>query len=352
MAEERSQQTEDPTPRRQQKAREEGQVASSKELTAALQFAAAVMMLSASAAGVFAGLVAMLRGFLQLAFRDEVGLGRLMGLSKDLLTGPLSFIWGFGAVLMAIGLLSHLAQTGFAFTVQRLQPDLQRLNPMKKLQQLPQENLGQAAKSLLLLPLAGTVFYYVVRREMETFLALPRFGLEAGSAVVFEAIRSLLSQASVALVALGAYDLWRQRKQLFDRLKMSKQEVRQEFKDLEGDPQIKARLRRMQREMMRKRMMADVPKATVVITNPTHYAVAIRYAPEENPAPVVLAKGVDHLALRIRKVADEHEIPLVENPPLAQALYKGADVGQQIPIELYRAVAEILAYIYRMRERG
>ena len=339
MAEERSQQTEDPTPRRQEKAREEGQIASSKELTAALQFAAAVLMLAVSAATVYAGLVTMLRGFVALAFRETVGVDRLAGVSADLLRGPLSFVWGFGAILLTIGLLSHMAQTGFAITVKRLTPDPQRLNPWKKLQQLPSENLGQAAKTVLLLPLARTVFYYVVRGDLELFLALPRFGVEAGAVVLFEALRQLLAQASVALVALGAYDLWRQRKKLRDRLKMSKQEVRQEYKDQEGDPHIKARLRRLQREMVRKRMMADVPKATVVVTNPTHYAVAIRYAPEENPAPVVLAKGLDHLALRIRKLADEHEIPLVENPPLAQALYKGADVGQQIPVELYRAVA-------------
>ena len=351
MAEERSQQTEEATPRRQQKAREEGQIASSKELSAALQFCAAVMMLSMSAPTVYAGLIKMLRGLIELAFRDEVGLGRLQAVGSDLLTGPLSFVWTFGAMLLAIGLLSHMAQTGFAITTKRLQPDINRLNPLKKAQQLPSENFGQAMKATLLLPLAGVVFYYIVLGNLEMFLALPRLGLEAGSLVVFEALRELLTQAAVLLVALGAFDFWRQRQKMNKQLKMSKQEIRQEYKDTEGDPHIKARLRRLQREMMRKRMMSDVPKATVVVTNPTHYAVAIRYAPEEGAAPMVLAKGVDHMALKIREVADLHEIPIVENKPLAQALYKGTDIGQQIPVELYRAVAEILAYIFRLRQQ-
>lgn len=351
MAEERSQQTEEATPRKQQKAREEGQIASSKELSAALQFCAAVLMLSMAAPKVYAGLVTMMRGLFELAFRDEVGMGRLQAVASALLTGPLNFVWSFGAALLAIGLLSHMAQTGFAITPKRLTPDVSRLNPLKKIQQLPSENLAQAVKAALLLPLAGVVFYYVVSSDLPLFLALPRLGLEAGALVVFEALRLLLTQAAVLLIALGAFDFWRQRQKMSKQLKMSKQEVRQEHKDLEGDPHIKARLRRLQREMMRKRMMSDVPKATVVVTNPTHYAVAIRYAPEEGAAPVVLAKGVDHLALKIREVAEEHRIPMVENPPLAQALYKGTDVGQQIPVELYRAVAEILAYIYRLRQQ-
>ncbi len=351
MAEERSQQTEEATPRRRQKAREEGQIASSKELSAALQFAAAVLLLAMAAPTVYAGLISMLRGLFALAFRDEVTLGRLEIMVSDLLTGPLSFVWSFGGALLAIGLLSHMAQTGFAITPKRLQPDIKRLNPIKKIQQLPSENFGQAMKAALLLPLAGVVFYYIVRGNLDSFLALPRLGVEAGSLVVFEALRQLLTQAAVLLIALGAFDFWRQSQKMNKQLKMSKQEVRQEHKDLEGDPHIKARLRRLQREMMRKRMMADVPNATVVVTNPTHFAVAIRYAPEEGAAPVVLAKGVDHLALKIRSVADLHEIPIVENPPLAQALYKGTEIGQQIPVELYRAVAEILAYIYRLRQR-
>jgi flagellar biosynthetic protein FlhB len=162
----------------------------------------------------------------------------------------------------------------------------------------------------------------------------------------------LLSQAAAVLLALGVLDLVRQRRRLLTRLRMSKQEIKQEHKELEGHPQVKARLRRLQREFLRRRMMSQVPKATVVVTNPQHYAVALRYEPERMAAPVVVAKGLDHLALRIREVAERHGIPIVENPPLAQALYKSTDLGVEIPVTLYHAVAEILAHIYRLTRRG
>ncbi len=174
-------------------------------------------------------------------------------------------------------------------------------------------------------------------------------GLEAGMSTLADALLSLLGKAALALLALGLIDLIRQRRKIKKRLMMTKQEVKQEQKDIEGNPQIKARMRRMQREMMRKRMMSDVPEATVVVTSPTHFAVAIKYEPKTMAAPLVVAKGLDYLALRIRKVADEHGVSIVENPPLAQALYRGTDVGSEIPVDLYRAVAEILAYIYRLK---
>jgi flagellar biosynthetic protein FlhB len=182
-------------------------------------------------------------------------------------------------------------------------------------------------------------------------LRLPRQALEAGAAAVSGALLDLLWRAAAVLLILGSIDLYRQRRKLRQRLSMTKQEVRQEQKDLEGNPQIKARLRRLQREMRRRQMMRSVPEATVVVTNPAHYAVALKYDAETMPAPLVLAKGLDFLAQRIRAIAEEHRIPIVENPPLAQALYKSCEAGSEIPPHLYRAVAEILAYIYRLTRR-
>ena len=156
-------------------------------------------------------------------------------------------------------------------------------------------------------------------------------------------------KAAICLVGLGLFDLYRQRRRLSVKLKMTKEEVRREHKDLEGDPHIKARIRRLRREMMRRRMMSEVPKATVVITNPTHYAVALRYEPHGSAAPVVVAKGLDLVALRIRAIAEEHGIAIVENPPVARTLYRSAEIGTEIPEDLYRTVAEILAYIYSLR---
>jgi flagellar biosynthetic protein FlhB len=149
-------------------------------------------------------------------------------------------------------------------------------------------------------------------------------------------------------LVFGCIDLFRQMRRHNSELKMSKQEIREEMKDVEGNPQMKARIRRLQRDRARKQMMKEVPKATAVITNPTHFAVAIRYNMESMAAPVVVAKGKNYLALRIKQKAIDHDIPIIENPPLAQALYKSVDVGQEIPPHLYRAIAEILAYIFKL----
>jgi flagellar biosynthetic protein FlhB len=349
LAEDQSQRTEQPTPRRKSKAREEGQVASSRDLTAALQFAVAIGMLAFSGAAIVEGLAHVMTGSFQLAFRQTVGIAELGQAAQALAAGPIDFLWPLGLLLLAVGLLSHVAQTGFALAPKRLQPDINRLNPAQKLKELPGENLAQTAKALVLLPVAAVIFWYVLSGEIDRFLTLPLMPAPAGAAVLGQSMLDLLLRAAVVLVLAGAFDFYRQRRKLGKKLMMTKHEVRQEFKDIEGNPQIKARLRRLQRELMRRRMMSEVPKASVVVTNPTHYAVALRYTPEQDPAPLVVAKGVDFVALRIRETADRHGVPIVENPPLAQALYRGADLGDEIPAELYKAVAEILAFIYRLQ---
>ena len=352
MPPDQAQRTEQPTPRRTQKAREEGQIASSRELTAALQFGAAVLMLSLYGGDVMKALKASLRGLFAEAYRDSMSVERLRGVASSLLLEPLAFLGIFSAVLLGLGILVHLAQTGFALSPKRLQPDLKRLNPFPKLREMPAENLSQTFKALLLLPFIGWVFSYVIGSELPGFLRLPRQSLASGSAHVGEALTGLLLKASALLLLLGLFDFYRQRRKVLKRIMMTKHEVKREQRDLEGNPQIKARLRRLQRDLMRRRMMSQVPKATVVVTNPTHYAVALRYEPETMAAPVVLAKGLDFLAKRIRSLAEEHGIPIVENPPLAQALYKTAEVGSEIPANLYRTVAEILAHIYRLTRRA
>ncbi len=351
MAEDRAQRSEEPTPRRQHKAREEGQVASSRDFTAALQFLAAVAMMAIFGADVSTSLLTAMRGMLRAAFAQDLGAAELQSLAGAVLYDGLSIFWRFAGALLVIGLVSHLAQTGFAWTPKRLTPDLKRLDPLQKLADLPGENLTQTGKALLLLPLLGLVFYFVIASQADGFLELSALSARAGSLRVARTLIDLLLKAGFCLLLIGALDLYRQRRKVHKKLMMTKQEVRQEQKDIEGDPQIKARLRRLQRERSRRRMMSEVPTATVVVTNPTHYAVALRYEPRLMPAPRVVAKGLDLVALRIRSIAEEHEIPLVENPPLAQTLYRSAEVGDEIPEDLYNAVAEILAYIFKLSGR-
>ena len=315
----------------------------------ALQFAAAVGLLNLYSERVVGGVIETTRGLFQQSFRRELSVGELQSLASAVLRDGMSFVFPLGFALVAIGLLMHLGQTGFALSAKKLTPDLNRLNPLAKLRDLPGENLLQTFKAVVVLPLLGAVLWQIVSSRLDLFVSLAAMTARAGTVAVSHAVMDLLTKAAVCLVVLGLFDLYRQRRRLSVKLKMTKEEVRREHKDLEGDPHIKARIRRLRREMMRRRMMSDVPKATVVITNPTHYAVALRYEPHGSAAPVVVAQGLDLVALRIRAIAEEHGIAIVENPPLARTLYRSAEIGTEIPEDLYRTVAEILAYIYSLR---
>jgi flagellar biosynthetic protein FlhB len=344
--------TEQPTPRRRQQAREEGQIAVSRDLTQAVQFALAVAMLAWSAPALIDGLLLAQRGLLAEAFRSPVEAGRLGDVTVELLKGPLAAAGYLGAGLLGVSLVMHLIQTGFAITPKRLKLDFSRLSPLARVKEIPGQNLRETLKALILFPLFGWAAWVVVRNNLDAFLQLPRQTAVAGTMLLGASLESLLWKGALVLLALGAWDYFRQRQRLMGKLRMTRQEVRQEQKDLEGNPLIKARLRRLQREFMRRRMMAKVPKSTVVVTNPAHYAVALEYQIETMRAPVVVAKGQNYLAQRIRQVAERHGVPIVENPPLAQALYKSCEIGSEIPAALYRAVAEILAYIFRLSRAG
>jgi flagellar biosynthetic protein FlhB len=196
--------------------------------------------------------------------------------------------------------------------------------------------------------MVGLVVYYEAIENLDAFMQLPWMQAQVAALRVGSTLEALLWRAAALFLAVGIFDLYWQHRRYNKQLRMSKQEIRDESKEQEGNPHIKVRIRRLQRDLRRRQMMRDVATATAVIVNPTHYAVAIRYAIDSAAAPKVVAKGRNYLALRIRKKALEHQVPIVENPPLAQALYKSVDVGQEIPSHLYRAVAEILAYIYKL----
>jgi len=201
---------------------------------------------------------------------------------------------------------------------------------------------------VLLLPIFLWSVWVVARDKLDSFLMLPLQSAESGFHLLCDSLMELFWKASAVFLIFGCVDLARQLRKHKSELRMSKQEIREEMKDVEGNPQMKSRIRRLQRDRIRRQMMKDVPQATAVVVNPTHFAVAIRYQMDSMAAPRVVAKGKNYLALRIRQKAIEHQVPIVENPPLAQALYKSVEVGQEIPPHLYRAVAEILAYIFKL----
>jgi flagellar biosynthesis protein FlhB len=256
------------------------------------------------------------------------------------------------AIAMAVfGLVLQLGLTKMGFSFEKIAPDFKRLNPLSKLKNIMNQNLPALIQSILLLPICGYAIYALASENADRLVMLPLKNVEASTAEVMSTLLRLLWRGASVFFVFGCVELFREQLRHTTQLKMTKQEVKDEHKESEGSPQIKARIRSIRRDQARKRMMHEVPNATAVVVNPTHYAVALRYDPVTMAAPLVVAKGKNYLALRIRKIALDHQVPLIENPPLAQGLYKAADVGHEIPPHLYRAVAEVLAYILRLMNR-
>jgi flagellar biosynthetic protein FlhB len=261
------------------------------------------------------------------------------------------------AVIFAIpvaiaGILGNVAQFGFIFTTKPLTPDLNKLNPIKGFGNLFSlkkaiDGLKITLKAFVTLGIGFWLFFQFIQ-ELPTVALFPLHQQMDWllKKIIIIAFTMILVTAFFAIA-----DLLIVRKQYFDKLKMSKQEIKDEYKNMEGDPHIKQKIRQIQMEMSRKRMISDVPTADVVITNPTHYSVALRYDKEKDQIPRVIAKGIDNMALQIRKIAKEHNIEIVENPPLARGLYKAVEVEEHIPDEFFKAVAEILAYVYKQRNQ-
>lgn len=348
-----AQHTEKPTQRRLDKARKDGNFPTSREFVNAVHFMGAVALVTLFSAGFLTQLIQLTRRILVLAFSTALNQQQIVAWSRNLIAPsflPLIF-GGFALTVLVVAI--QLGTTKLGISLKKLAPDIKRLNPMSRITGLPGQNIPVFIQALLLLPLVALVLYYEMSENLDGFLELPWLHPRSAMARIGGALQILLWRAAALFLLIGAIDLIWQRRRYINQLKMTKQEIREEHKEQEGNPQMKARVRRIQRDMARKQMMKEVPKATAIVVNPTHYAVAIRYvlpsAPgETGSAPRVVAKGKNYLAARIRKLAMEHQIPIVENPPLARALYKSAAVGQEIPSHLYRAVAEILAYIYRL----
>ena len=344
----RSSRTEEPTQRRLEKSRKEGQFPAAKEFVAALQFMIFLGLLGAFGAVWLAAFRASTRLLFEQAFSTDLKVETLSLIAWQLARKHfLPLVAGGLAVAVAtVGL--RLVTTQFGVSFKKLAPDFGRLNPANRLREMPRQNLTALVEAAVLIPVFLWAVYVIVRDKLEAFLALPLVGVESAFGFVTGSLMQLFWKAAWVFLVFGSVDLFRQMRRHRQELRMSKQEIKEEMKEMEGNPQMRARIRRLQRDRLRHQMMKEVPKATAVVVNPTHYAVAIRYQMETMAAPVVVAKGKNYLAKRIRQKAIEHQVPIIENPPLAQALYKSVEVGQEIPPHLYRAVAEILAYIFKL----
>ena len=348
------QRTEKPTPKRLREAREKGQVARSHDLVAALALlAVTAMMVRTSADGLtrLEGRIADGLTRMGTGARGSIATTELMRLltSDLLLMGMVVGPWLLTAAAVGVG--GHLAQTGFIFSPERLTPDWTRLSPKNGLSRLkPSQSWLDLLKTTVAVIAVGAISHQVIVHLLNDSPQYAWMPADLVAATGGAAVRNLLYQVGFALAAVGAADYGLQWWRLNRQLRMTKQEIKEELRSSDGNPEIKARVRKVQREMTRNRMLKAVKAATVVITNPTHFAVALEYHRGTMAAPKVVAKGQDFMAARIREVARDASVPIVENVSLARALYAGADVGDTIPADLFGAVAEVLAYLVRIKQ--
>ena len=347
-----SQKTEAPSQRRLDEARERGQVAVSREVGTLLLFAVAAALALAAASHGALVIAAIGRNFLahpHLLHTDSAGLGRLLGGVLRELAAALAL--PFLALLVA-PVAGALLQNAVLWTAEPLQPKFERVSPLAGAKRLfAWRSVVELGKSLGKIGLVGTALGLSLWPEAPSIVAAGR--LEAGPflAYLVDLVARSLIVLALAAGIVAAADYAHQRFEFMRKLRMSRREVLDEQKQSDGDPHIKQRFRALRLERARRRMIADVPRSTVVIANPTHFAVALRYVAGETAAPEVMAKGVDTLALKIREIAAKNGVPVVENPPLARLLHAACDVGQQIPPAHYQAVAEIISYVLRLGER-
>ena len=344
--------TEKATPKKRKDQRKEGNVLQSKEIG-----------IAASVLGIFAAM-RLLLGFISENIFSYTGsvfeeLGSTYVTTDNIMTIWVDVITVVGItvgpvclIAMFLGIIPTIAQTRGLFTMKARKPKFSRLNPlsgMKKLFSL--QSIVGILKGLIEVIIISVVIYNEIRDRLPKFVMLIDTGVAAGVTYALVTIFDLVLLICIMLVFVAAADFLFQWWQFEKKLKMSKQEVKEEFKQMEADPQKKSKIKQRQQQMATQRMMHDVPKADVVVRNPTHFAVALKYDQDKNNAPQVLAKGKDLIALRIVQIAEENDVMTIENPPLARSLYSMVDVGREIPAELYNAVAEVLTVVYREKHK-
>lgn len=344
--------TEKATPKRREEARKKGQVAKSREFTSVLVLLTGFSVLYVFNTHIYKSMREMMIYFLGEAMNTELTRDSAFSLAvisteyMGVITAPLIL------PLILVAILANCLQVGFMVTTENLKPKLSKINPFAGLKRIVSKQAGmELFKSLAKIAIVAFIAYRVIKGELHNLLPLMDQEVAEILAYICRISFKILLQTCMVMLILAALDYAFQRWEFERSMRMTKQEIKEEYKQTEGDPLVKSRIKSIQREMARRRMMEAVPKADVVITNPTHLAVAIQYRAGEVEAPEVVAKGAGYVAEKIKEIALDNNIPLVENKPLAQVLYKTVEIGKMIPPNLYQAVAEILAYVYRLKNR-
>lgn len=345
--------TEKATPRKRREARKEGQVSKSTEVITALSLMLMFGVLGLFGAGMADNLKKLLTHFFTARAPEQFDMAATASYMKDAMWMFAQIMLPLLAAAMIGGILFNVVQVGFLFTTKAMAPKIDRISPISGFKRIfSMRTLLDLAKAIIKITILAVVGYGEYEYYMDRFAMLMPENIQMATTNMTDSLIAVAFKLGIALAIFAPFDYIYQRWKHNKDLMMTKQEVKDEYKLTEGDPQVKGKIAQKQRQMSRMRMVQAVKDADVVITNPTHYAVALAYKEQKHTAPMVVAKGMDHLAQRIKEEAKTHFIEIVENKPLAQSLYFFCEVGDEVPEDMYKAVAEVLAYVYRLKTQG
>lgn len=344
--------TEEATPKKKSDARKKGQVARSKEVNLAFSLLASTLALLALGTYVGTSLKGTLNMFLTNYLMKDINYSDVKSLTFVVIWRIAIVVLPVIVPVMVLGIAGNFVQVGFMFTQEPIKPQLSKLNPLSGLKRMFSfRTFVETIKDLIIVGILGYTSYAFIRDNYTTLLQISSLRIGAVPAAFGKLVMSIFTKATIIMVIIALADYLYQRYQYNKELKMTKQEIKEEFKQQEGNPEIKSKIKQRQREMASRRMMQAVPDATVVVTNPTHIACALRYEEGKDKAPVLLAKGADNIAIKIKEIAKENNIPILENKSLARMIYAELDIDSEVPSEMYQAVAEILAIVYKMKKK-
>ncbi|MET3194480.1 flagellar biosynthesis protein FlhB [Bacillus sp. OAE603] len=344
--------TEKATPKKREETKKKGQVAKSVEINTAVILLSMFLFLLFGRQFLFDQFEHVMKDYLEHNLLKDISNQNASSVLSKIYMQILILIGPFLGVAFIAAIVANISQVGFMFSTESIAVKFDRLNPIqgfKKIYSL--RAIVELVKSLLKISIVGAATFYIIWQSKQELLNLPFISIREVAETIYNLVVKSGIFASASLFILGVLDLFYQRFDFEKNIRMSKQDIKDEYKKSEGDPLIKSKIKQKQREIAMRRMMQEIPNADVIITNPTHYAVALKYDEEKRDAPFVIAKGVDFLALKIREIAKAHDIVTIENRPLARALYAQTDIGDEVPEEFFKAVAEILAYVYKLKRK-
>lgn len=345
--------TETATPHKREEVRKKGQVAKSNEIGTALLVITGFYIINSFLTYACERLSFIATHILSNATSWDGSIEGVISVFIFIVNEGLMVLLPVFGILLLVAIISQAVQVGFMFNVSNIQPKFNRINPLEGFKRIfSKRAMVEFTKSVLKICIVVGLAYWQVRRSFTWLCNLSFVDIHHSLLLISSSVYTMALIIGLILFVLAIFDYLYQRWEFEQNIKMTKHEVKEEMKQTEGDPQLRSRIRQKQREMASRRMMQAIPSADVIITNPSHFAVALLYKPDTMAAPEVIAKGTGNIAIKIKEIAKKHAVPTVENPPLARALYQSVEIGQQIPAELYPAVAEVLAFVYQLKKRS